>query len=105
MKIPRWPSAQWLCAVGIRPLSDQEKNIGINIIYNEACGYAHVDNVEKALTTLALAVELGLNDFALIMNDTDLIEVRKHADFEPIREAVKKAAAGPDDRKDVDTAN
>jgi len=53
-------------------------------MYNIACSYARMENVEPALRSLAAAIEHGFSNLELIENDTDLDNLRDSQGFEEI---------------------
>lgn len=53
-----------------------------NVLYNLACSYSLVNNIEAALTTLQRAIASGYNDFVYLQQDSDLENLRRDIRFE-----------------------
>ena len=57
--------------------------------YNLACSYALVDDIERGLSSLAEAIELGYGDVEYLRNDPDLEALRKDPSFAGLLTRVK----------------
>lgn len=57
--------------------------------YNLACSYSLTGQPERAVRTLARALELGYRDFRWMRRDPDLKNARRHPLFAAIRERVR----------------
>lgn len=60
------------------------------VLYNLACSYALTQRCEQAATTLIRAVELGYKDFAWLLKDPDLDNLRQHPGFEKVRTKIRR---------------
>jgi tetratricopeptide (TPR) repeat protein len=49
--------------------------------YNLACSFSLTNDIAQAQSELKKAVLLGYNDFAYILEDSDMVNLRKDADF------------------------
>jgi Flp pilus assembly protein TadD len=54
------------------------------ILYNLACSYALVKNVEEGVSALSRAITKGFSDFKWMLKDPDLIYVRKDPLFKKV---------------------
>lgn len=61
------------------------------VLYNLSCAYSRSEDAEKSLSYLQLAIENGYTNLEHIMSDSDLVFVRKDANFS---ETVKTSMAG-----------
>ena len=52
-----------------------------SVVYNLACSYATLHQVDEALRELRRAVELGFDDYRQLMVDPDLVSLRLTQDF------------------------
>ncbi len=52
------------------------------VLYNLACSYSLLNDIDKSLTILRRAVECGYNDFRHLERDHDLDNIRKDSRFE-----------------------
>jgi tetratricopeptide (TPR) repeat protein len=55
------------------------------VLYNLACSYSLMDDVDAALGALERALSLGYRDFKWLAEDPDLRNVRRHPLFQKIR--------------------
>lgn len=53
-----------------------------SILYNLACSYSLVNNIEAALNTIRSAVQYGYNDWEYLARDPDLTNLRRDQRFE-----------------------
>lgn len=53
-----------------------------HVLYNLACSYSLVQNAEKALGAIKLALECGYDDFYYLEQDEDLSYLRKDERFQ-----------------------
>ncbi len=60
------------------------------VIYNLACSYSLTHDVDKAISTLKVAIELGYNDLAQIERDKDIDNIRGDARYKEIINNLKK---------------
>ncbi len=66
------------------------------ILYNLACSYALLKNVEAAVGVLGQAIAKGFTDFKWLLKDPDLVNLRKSAIFKKFW--IKISALEPDAR-------
>lgn len=55
------------------------------VLYNLACSYSLVDQVDDALGALERALSMGYRDFKWLAEDPDLQNVRRHPLYQKIR--------------------
>ena len=60
------------------------------ILYNLACSYSLVNDIDQALVTLKKAVFFGYDDLEYIVQDRDLLNLRQDARFTEYFSAIKK---------------
>ena len=60
------------------------------ILYNLACSYSLLNDVDKALKTIQKAVECGYNDFDYLQYDSDLENLRQDNRFQEYFSSIKK---------------
>jgi hypothetical protein len=75
-------------------LTGKEKQLEPLVLYNEACGYARGGEPEKAVASLAEAVDAGFNDSAQVDSDPDLASLRARDDFKKVRERLAAKGLG-----------
>lgn len=56
-----------------------------NILYNLACSYSLTKKVRQAASALDKAVELGFDDYHMLLRDPDLANLRRNPLFDQIR--------------------
>jgi tetratricopeptide (TPR) repeat protein len=61
------------------------------VLYNLACSYSLVGQVEQAFAALHRALAAGYDDFKWLAQDPDLEPLRKHPDFDEVRARIKAA--------------
>ena len=59
------------------------------IHYNLACSYSLTNQIGLAVAALETAINLGYHDFAWMIKDPDLKNIRAHPDFKRIRAKVR----------------
>jgi tetratricopeptide (TPR) repeat protein len=60
------------------------------IHYNLACSYSLTEQLDLALETLEVAINLGYRDFAWMLKDPDLSNLREHANYKKIQAKVRE---------------
>lgn len=68
------------------PLSDREKQLAGVVYYNEACAFALTKEPEKAIASLADALDAGFSDLNQLDKDADLDSLRDRDDYKKLRE-------------------
>ena len=53
-------------------------------LYNLACSYSLVRNIEEGISALSRAISKGFNDFKWLLKDPDLVHVRKDPLFKKV---------------------
>lgn len=67
------------------------------VLYNLACGYSLLENEEKALKYIQLAIENGYNNIKHLLTDADLAFVRKSPRFNKVYEEAMGGAGDSDE--------
>lgn len=75
-------------------LAGTEKQLEALVLYNEACAYARGGEPEKAVASLAEAVDAGFSDSAQVDSDPDLASLRERDDFKKVRERLATKRLG-----------
>src|SRR6267143_3396335 len=60
------------------------------VLYNLACSYALVDQLEPAVLALNRAIDQGYDDFKWLMRDPDLKKLRASPFFKPVKEKIRR---------------
>ncbi len=60
------------------------------VLYNLACSYALVGQLEAAVSALNRAIDGGYDDFKWLMKDPDLKKLRSSALFKPVKEKIRR---------------
>jgi thiol-disulfide isomerase/thioredoxin len=74
-----------------RALDPMEQALFAQALYNEACAYALQKKEDKAMASLAEAVDAGFNDAKTLANDTDLVSLRGRPEFAKLVDKAKLA--------------
>lgn len=61
------------------------------ILYNLACSYSLVNNVDKSLEVIKMAIGYGYNDYGYLENDSDLDNLRQDGRFQQFYVTIKNA--------------
>jgi len=61
----------------------------MNAYYNFCCTYALVDNNEMALTYLKKAIEAGYINYSHLLEDSDLVKIRKLKEFKTLTDPLR----------------
>jgi thiol-disulfide isomerase/thioredoxin len=72
-----------------RRLGPREKGLLVQAIYNEACTYALEKQDDKALASLAEAVDAGFDKAKNLANDEELVSLRGRPEFTRLLDKVK----------------
>lgn len=59
------------------------------ILYNLACSYSLVGDIEKAFVTIKKAIEYGYDDFDHLVKDDDLVNLRQDNRFQEFFAKIK----------------
>jgi tetratricopeptide (TPR) repeat protein len=65
------------------------------VLYNVACSYSLLKQMDSALEALEKALSLGYNEFKFLMSDPDLENLRKDPRFNPLMEKYRKKKQKP----------
>ena len=60
------------------------------ILYNLACSHSLLNDIEKSLKTIKLAIELGYDDFEYLEYDSDLKNLRQDSRFQEFFYKIRK---------------
>ncbi len=63
------------------------------VLYNLACSYSLVNEIEKSLQTIKSAIEFGYSDFRYLGQDNDLENLRRDSRFQEFLSTLKKETA------------
>ena len=63
------------------------------VLYNLACSYSLVNEIEKSLEAMKSAVEAGYSDFRYLEKDNDLENLRHDSRFQEFLSTLKKETA------------
>lgn len=61
------------------------------VLYNLACSYSLVNDIDHALATIKQAIGYGYNDFGYLEQDSDLMNLRQDDRFKQFLCGIKKA--------------
>ena len=75
-----------------KDLSAAEREVTVQCIYEEACTYALDGQSEKALDTLADAVDAGFDALEMVARDADLVSIRKLPRFAELLRKIEQKA-------------
>ena len=64
-----------------------------SILYNLACSYSLVNDIEKSLAAIKSAVEFGYDNFSFLEHDSDLHNLRQDGRFKEFFSQIKKEIA------------
>ncbi len=66
------------------------------VFYNLACSLALAGKLDEAAKAVESALDLGYRDFKWLARDPDLKALRKHPDYERLREKMRRLKADTD---------
>ena len=63
------------------------------ILYNLACSYSLVSNIDKSLEIIKMAIGYGYNDYGYLENDSDLDNLRQDSRFQQFFASIKNVSS------------
>jgi hypothetical protein len=69
------------------------------VLYNLACSYSLVNQIDKAFETMKLAIECGYDDFPFLEQDRDLKNLLSDSRFQGFFSRVKSKEGHPKEQK------